>query len=384
MKRFIITEEERSQIIGLYKSKRLIIEQEVAGKVTNNQITTSDDKGFDFFTTKPNAGIRSVGSEFYKKTLSSYKKVTDKIDKKDTKSLNIWNTILGKVEDQIFVANCIYYVDKQDWIEVVEFNSKISEDESNLSPDTKFFPGSEVSIPKESKTDNYFEDNQWVLTEFAKSDLLTNIITPLVNEKKNREGCIDLIQVESSASRYRNTDLAKNLSFLELSQKRNDAVKDFIYEQLKSKGFEKWCKGTEKIAQITQGSNGDGTSGPNPPSQTPYIIKGQQKMEPAASGETSRNEFGATHPRPEDYGIYKYSRPTVRVAYNEITPPTDETTVTKPKVDTKTTYVAIFKGNTGVIKVPGSKPGLDIDISKNKKPRMNIDMKSVSCPVFNK
>ena len=384
MKRFIITEDEKNQILGLYKSKKLIFEQEVAGKVTYNQITTSDDKGFDFFTTKPNAGIRSVDSDFYKKTLSSYKIVSSKIDKKDTKSLNIWNSILGKDGDQIFAANCIYYVQKQDWIEVVEFKSKISEDETNLPPNTDFFPGSEISVPKEAKTDKYFENNGWTLTEFAKSDLLTNIINPLVSEKKNREGCIDLLKIESSASRYRNTELAKDLSFLELSQKRNDAVKDFIYEQLKSKGFDKWCKETENIVQITKGENGDGSSGPNAPKPTPYIIKGQDKMEPAASDESHRNDFGTPHSRPEDYDIYKYSRPTVRVAYKEVTEPTEDTTTVQPIKDTKTIYQAIFKGNTGVIKVPGSKPGLDIDISKQKTPRMNIDMKSVSCPVFSK
>ena len=389
MKKFIITEEERHQILNLYKEKRLIIEQEVqGGKVVYNNITTSDDKGFNLFTkderTKAVRPKFYVGSEFFKKTLESYEVVTDKINSKDTESLRIWNILLGEGEDQIFAANCIYYVQSHDWVEVVELISKLSKEEEVLPPDTKFFPGSEVSIPKEEKTDQYFEDNQWILTEFAKNDLLVNIINPLVNEKKNREGCIDLIRVESSASRYRNTETAKDLSFLELSQKRNDAVKDFIYGQLKSKGFEKWCKGTENISQITQGVNGDGTSGPNPPSPTPFIIEGQQKMEPASNDETKRNKFGTPHPNPEDYNEHKYSRPTVRVAYKEIAPPTDDTTETKPKTDTKTKYNAIFKGNVGVIKVPGSKPGLNINISKNKTPRMNIDMKSVSCPVFNK
>jgi hypothetical protein len=267
-------------------------------------------------------------------------------------------------------------------VEVVELTSKLSKEEEGLPPDTKFFPGSEVSIPKEEKTNKYFEDNQWILNEFAKNDLLTNIINPLVSEKKNREGCIDLIQIESSASRYRNTETAKDLSFLELSQKRNDAVKDFIYEQLKSKGFEKWCKGTEKIVQVTNGSNGDGTSGPNAPAPTPFIIKGQQKMEPASNDESKRNEFGTPHPKLEDYDVYKYSRPTVRVAYKEITPPTDNVKVPQPSMDTKTKYQVIFKGNVGILKVPDNKPKQNIGTSNKKGPRMKIDSKTVSCPVF--
>jgi hypothetical protein len=387
MKKFIITEEEKSQILSLYKSKKLIIEQEVqGGKVVYNNITTSDDKGFNLFTKDERAKTVKpkfyVGSDFFKKTLESYEVVTDKIDSKDTESLRIWNILLGEGGDQIFAANCIYYVQSHDWVEVVELTSKLSKEEEGLPPDTKFFPGSEVSIPKEEKTNKYFEDNQWILNEFAKNDLLTNIINPLVSEKNNREGCIDLIQIESSASRYRNTETAKDLSFLELSQKRNDAVKDFIYEQLKSKGFEKWCKGTEKIVQVTNGSNGDGTSGPNAPAPTPFIIKGQQKMEPASNDESKRNEFGTPHPKLEDYDVYKYSRPTVRVAYKEITPPTDNLKVPQPSMDTKTKYQVIFKGNVGILKVPDNKPKQNIGTSNKKGPRMKIDSKTVSCPVF--
>jgi hypothetical protein len=101
-------------------------------------------------------------------------------------------------------------------------------------------------------------------------------------------------------------------------------------------------------------------------------------MEPASNDESKRNEFGTPHSKPEDYDIYKYSRPTVRVAYNEITQPSEETKVPQPSIDIKTKYQVIFKGNVGILKVPDNKPGT----SNKKRPRLDMDSKTVSCPAF--
>ena len=387
MKRFIITEDERNQILGLYRSKKLINEQEVGGKVTYNQITTSDDKGFLFFTRneKRKGTIYYIGSEEFNKALESKDEVRKKIAKDDTESIRIWDFLCGPSGDTIFVANCVRYVQQNDWVEVIEFYDKIGKDSEPGDENVTYFPGEEIKIPDSAPTDKYFINNQWELTPFGQEDLMKHIINPIATSKGSRDGCIDLIKIESSASRYRNTDNAKDLSFLELSKKRNDAVRDFIYSQLKSKGFDKWCKGTENIVQISEGSNKDGSSGPNPPSPTPYVPKGQEKMEPKAPNDAHRNDFGPPHSTPQEYDKYKYSRPTVIVAFSDkIPPPKPEFEKKDPTEIVRTRYQAIFKGNTGVIEIPGSKPSLNLDIPKIQLPRMERKSKSVQCPVFSK
>jgi hypothetical protein len=383
MKKFIVTEQERHQILNLYKEKRLIIEQ--SSKVAYNTTHKSDDRsvGFNFFTTNERAKgkITYVGSEYYNETLANRKLVDGKIPKEDTSSRETWETILQK--EQIFAANTIEYTRKNTWIEVITFRDKIDSEEDKDKPLEELNDGMEITINKENLTDFYFVNNLSELTDEGKRDITTNMIQPFVEGKGNRDACIDLLQVDSSASRYRNTESAKDKSFLQLSTERNNAVKTYILEQLNTNGFNKWCKVSENIIQNPKGSNGDGTSGPNAPSPTPFIIKGQEKMEPPSSDESKRNEFGEPHPRPEDYDKYKYSIPRVRVGFNEITPPTQEKVPAVPDPRSKTRYVAEFKGNVGEY-VPNdkNKKGGGSSTTVRKPIRGEVKNIKMSCPVF--
>jgi len=386
MKRFIITEDERNQILGLYKSKKLIIEADGPGKKYNAEVRNPP---MSYFHTRFDGNQKDIylsGSTFFFETLRKADNVTKKIPKEDTVSLNIWNTILK--DHQVFAANIIfYYENNNEWIEEIEFRDKRSSEGTPAEiPVEELFPGKETGIPKETDTSYFFDNNQWVLTQRAKNNL-DSIINPLINEKGTMEACIDLIEIESSASRYRNTDLAKDLSFKDLSQKRNDAVKDYIYEKLKAAGFTQWCKGTENIIQNVNGSNGDGSSGPNPPSPTPFIIKGQEKMEPAANDETKRGEFGPPRAKLEEYDDYKYSRPRIVVAYNDKTEPTTEVTKVDPQKQSKLIYEVIFKGNTSIdrrytkkrIDLGGGDKGVHTTPLKNYTKAV-----TTNCPVFTK
>ena len=383
MKKFIVTEQERHQILNLYKEKRLIIEQ--SSKVAYNTTHKSDDRsvGFNFFTTNERAKGKTnyVGGEYYNETLANRKLVDGKIPKEDTSSRETWETILQK--EQIFAANTIEYTRKNTWIEVITFRDKIESEEDKEKPLEELNDGMEITINKENLTDFYFVNNLSELTDEGKRDITTNMIQPFVEGKGNRDACIDLLQVDSSASRYRNTESAKDKSFLQLSTERNNAVKTYILEQLNANGFNKWCKGSENIIQNPKGSNGDGTSGPNAPSPTPFIIKGQEKMEPPSSDEAKRNEFGEPHPRPEDYDKYKYSIPRVRVGFNEITPPTQEKVPAVPDPRSKTRYVAEFKGNVGIY-TPNdkNKKGGGSSTTVHKPIRGEVKNIKMSCPVF--
>lgn len=385
MKRFIITEEEKSQILRLYIGKKLIIEADDPGKKYNNVVRPLLTTPFHARFNQKQKDAYLSGGTLFLETLQKADTVTKKIRKDDTVSLNIWTTILK--EHQLYAANIIFNCESSEWVEEVEFRDKRSSQVTPAeTPTEEIYPGEETGIPEDVDTSYFFENNQWVLTQRAKNNL-DSIINPLINKKGDMEACIDLIEVESSASRYRNTELAKDLSFKDLSQKRNDAVKDYIYEKLKTAGFTLWCKGKENIIQNVNGSNNDGSSGPNPPTPTPFILKGQEKMEPPATDETKRGEFGTPLVNPVDYDEYKYSRPRIVVAYNDKTEPTPEVTKVDPIKQSKLIYEVIFKGNTGIdrrytkkrINLGGGDKGVHTKPLKNYTKAV-----ATNCPVFKK
>jgi outer membrane protein OmpA-like peptidoglycan-associated protein len=146
--------------------------------------------------------------------------------------------------------------------------------------------------------DQTFDNNSSVVKEEFKAKIkgyLTSII-----QRYNKKP-ISTLSIETSASRYRNTGEAANLSFLELSQQRAEAAKNSFMEIANSLGFD------TKNTQVTindKGKNGDGSSGPNPPEPNPYVDGGDVKMNTTPTKQ--RNEFGEPLSGPEDYEQFKY------------------------------------------------------------------------------
>ena len=401
MKKFIVTEQERHQILNLYKEKRLIIEQNT--KIAYNHETTSDSRatGFNWFSTSEGAKkdeaakaesakkagatdyvSRYVGGRYYKEILTKRDLVDSRILKEDTSSRETWETILQN--EQVFAANTIEYTRKNSgWIKVITFRDKIESDEDKGKPLEELNDGMEITFKKENLTNFYFENNLSELTDEGRRDITSNMIQPFVEGKGNRDACIDFLQVDSSASRYRNTESAKDKSFLQLSTERNNSVKTYILEQLNANGFNKWCKVSENIIQNPKGDHDDGTSGPNPPIGTAFILKGQEKMEPPSSDEKERNQCGEPHPRPEDYDKYKYSIPRVRVGFNNVTPGTKDPVPAAPSNEPNTRYVAEFKGNVGIY-TPNdkNKKGGGSSTTVRKPIRGEVKNVKMSCPVF--
>ena len=86
---------------------------------------------------------------------------------------------------------------------------------------------------------------------------------------------IDSLRVESSASRYKNTNdtkggKAEKLSWGELAYNRAITILDLFSEAADTYNLseEKRKELTEKVLIDSKGTNGDGTSGPNPPGPT--------------------------------------------------------------------------------------------------------------------
>ena len=101
----------------------------------------------------------------------------------------------------------------------------------------------------------------------------------------------------TSASRFRNTGIAENMTFAELSQKRAESVDAYIREQLGS------------LVEFPQpvinsaGSNGDGSSGPNPPEEFAFVTKDGKVNKTDNKG---RDDFGTPLRNKEDYEQFKY------------------------------------------------------------------------------
>jgi len=208
----------------------------------------------------------------------------------------LWQDIID--DDQYFAADSIKFVRPKKWIKGIHFSKKT--EQSKGVDNKKPF----VSIDwVEGSTKDYFRDNLSDLTDFGKRDIEDNYISPILSAiaegqktAKFLGGCIHNLKIETSASRYKNTGIAENLSFLELSEKRNDSAYSYLIQRLKDIGITINCGPDTSIVRNSGGVNGDGTSGPNPPG--------------------GDNTKGKPHTSRREYDQYKFNRVYLAVGLN--------------------------------------------------------------------
>ena len=215
--------------------------------------------------------------------------------------------------------------------------------------------GFEVNWEPESNVQLYI-NNEWEVSDEFKRLFNEKVIAPVQQLRKvDPNLSIGLIElsIETSASRYRNTGRASELTFSQLSGYRNNAAKDYIISILD----ENEVLNTKEVTPTQKylGSNEDGTSGPNPPEPNRYIDGGEVKMELQPT--QPRNQFGEPHTTPEEYDQYKYLKVTIKLRATSRTP---EVTDTDPTYDYS-------------IKV-GNKPsgGSSITINRRKTPSLKL------------
>jgi len=142
---------------------------------------------------------------------------------------------------------------------------------------------------------NLYKDNSWEIAEALKESFKTNVLDSITESKKQfpkASYTLESMTVKTSCSRLRNSGDAANLSFKELSEARARTAAIYMLDELKKYGVLNSVYDNKIVKTETDGKNGDGTSGPNPPVGLRYIPRGQEKMEPAAPDETNRNDFG--------------------------------------------------------------------------------------------
>jgi hypothetical protein len=250
----------------------------------------------------------------------------------DENQIKLWDEILKT--EVYFAADIIDYVMKHSWVKqtVLGKNDEKGEEVDPGVPGEKEpkFPGLNITTPIETNTSDYYPDNSWTLTPAGVKDIEESFVQPILEQKKNsKKSCVNYIKIDTSASRFRNTKGASDLTFEELSKKRSESTYQYLMGRLKEIGITEWCS-TQKVELNYNGENGDGTSGPNPPSGNYYVPKGGVSSK-AVLDDKNRNEFGTPHNSKVEYDVHKYNRVNVGLAFDFSTPPVDGTEI-PPKI----------------------------------------------------
>ena len=240
------------------------------------------------------------------------------------------------------------------------------EKDGDKDEEKKVFPRVTTQLPKFNSDTNLFADNEWCPQ--AAGDLFQAIdkqmedyqkIISVLNPPEGQPKCaVKQIVIVSSCSRYRNAESKTcgtgPLTFEELAQKRLTTMKDYIFQWLEKLGavkhedFKEIYKydGTDIVAEgegwkfVTEGSNGDGSRGPNPPKNKSFVPVGKgvsmsdncrfKEGDPNMDGfpdsciingkEINRDQAGAPHATSVDYDKYKFVKGIVELVFNDTTP----------------------------------------------------------------
>lgn len=195
-----------------------------------------------------------------------------------------------------------------------------AEDANGISVATKF--------PLNGPSSNFFKNNEWEVTQAFKDMFQTEVIKPIqdgmammkfnAKDANAPKYACNVIEVSTSCSRLVNGGLASNMTFKQLSKARNDAALKYIKETLVSIGV--LLADDIYIGQITDGRNGDGSSGPNPPredvNKNAYGIPRSGKAGDWDKDERNRTELGAPYRKIEDYLQFKYCVAGIQLIVN--------------------------------------------------------------------
>lgn len=273
-----------------------------------------------------------------------------------------WVNLKGNEDFTDFAVYALERFNSTD--KIYGWNSVIVKDSSSKEETEETIPDEEkqdIALPltfpfTKKPSAPFFVDNNYETTDVFKQSVNEDIINPLksldIEESTNRSKFyLNSIKISTSASRFRNTESpdGKTYTFEELSKLRNDAAKNYIFNELKSIGC--LIDGDTKIDQIWQGGNGDGTTGPNPPIGFNYSENGKEVINPKKEGSPKRNKYGEPHADKKDYEKYKYLK--VEMVITILRPekePEEKPTDEKETEEIKSgEYVIVFTNST-----PGS------------------------------
>jgi hypothetical protein len=227
-----------------------------------------------------------------------------------------------------------------------------------------------IPLPLKTAGDGVFVDNLSDLTANVKAtvDQWIDSIKKQKDEISNQNPGIQLkyvlggLLVAASASRFRNTGVAADLSWRELTEARGLKVKEYILTQLQAIGVD-----ITKVmpTPIGLGYNKDGTSGPQPGKNkngAQYTLTSDGKFNnviketPEALAfpgivDAAGTQATAPHATKEEYDQYKFV-----LAAAHVSVVANETDVPKPGVKVSGTYIITFNQmDKGTVVDPNSR-----------------------------
>jgi hypothetical protein len=263
----------------------------------------------------------------FSKRASNLKLSADKI-KKQIEEKNSMISVMGKA------PAILGYVDAKEIKKVTETQAK---------------PPSSFSLLDEKNQRTLFLDNSWDLNPEVGKTLRDQLYGVLERRKEGGYTKILELNIQSSASRYRNTGKAETLSWGQLSFKRSQVVYNIIKEVLDELKIPEGDPIREELNSVAKmdinGSNGDGTSGPNPTGvRTGYYIVEKLQTKDQTGSSTFKDVVGAdklmvakidafgnpegspsekkmaTLAKKEDYDKFKYVNVSVKIQETTIVP----------------------------------------------------------------
>lgn len=218
------------------------------------------------------------------------------------------------------------------------------------------FPPFSVGVNKAGN--DVFIDNKSDITPVIQQqieDLIADVkdqMSNLVNTDVKLS--VNSFTIGASASRFRNTEEAANLTWAQLSSKRSETVTLEIKRRLEELGVEF----PDNVITVKSGFNGDGTSGPNPGFTTdgkPYTISADGTFNNIINNPTAeqRNQFGAPLASKDQYDQYKWLVVDCTIIAVDKTNP-----IPSEKVEAIGEYNMLIKQfkKPGQMKLPKSKP----------------------------
>lgn len=215
-----------------------------------------------------------------------------------------------------------------------------------------------------------FVNNSWELGEDVKSfiDNTRDIIQQTLSENPGQTAeftntvVLDgketntPYSISTSASRIRNTGQAEDMTFAQLSQRRAQSVDEYVRQQLGN-----IVSIPEPIINAN-GTNNDGSSGPNPPS--PYQFFNRQG-ELISEGNEGRDDFGQPLNNVNQYEQFKFCRVVFAIKFS----PSDKEKTTSPTIEMFGDWSIDIRDKSGGLGIKIKFPPLDWNIggSNNNK-----------------
>jgi outer membrane protein OmpA-like peptidoglycan-associated protein len=154
-----------------------------------------------------------------------------------------------------------------------------------------------ISVVTEENISTYFESNSIKLSQSPEKDI-KSLLDKYVK--------INKITIKSSSNTLRNTGEAEGMTWLDLSTKRADEIKNIIinigYYDLGGCGVNKQKIDSSLVLINAKGLNGDGTSGP----KSPYEVNDQNIKSYEEKGIDPKFWKSNASQAPLDYGQYQY------------------------------------------------------------------------------